>query len=162
MGSEDPTGVQGGVDVATQDVEYLMNYSNCIEEIAQREIWRTGNPTGIPLFATDFELTLQPLKLLRNVSNFQISLDPHLQENMSLVDLVASRKKIIESKKERTLEDLKILHDTSKDLYHLAGSVYGERFGISLSIEQEKIKSQIWQTRKAIRHWWLVALEPAR
>lgn len=89
-----------------------------------------GNPTGIPLYTTDLELILQPLKFLRNVSNSQISLDPHLQENMSLVDLVANPKKIMESKKERALEDLKILHDTSKDLYHLTGSVYGERFEI--------------------------------
>ena len=72
----EPTSVQVGVKVITKDIEYMMYrpYS-CTEELAERQIWRAASSTGTSLLATDIEVILQPLKLLRGVKQCQIFLN---------------------------------------------------------------------------------------
>ncbi|CAD6587385.1 MAG: hypothetical protein ASARMPRED_003079 [Alectoria sarmentosa] len=147
-GFEEPTSIQGGVEVATKDLEDLMEYVGYDEKTVEQQIWRAANSTGTALVSTDIELILQPLKLLRNVSSCQIFLNPHLQEHTSLVELVASYKEMIESKEELVLEDLMLVHATSEDLYRLARSVHGEGLYHLHSTEKERMESLLWRTRK--------------
>ena len=158
MGFEEPTGVQSCIKVATKDTEYLIADQEYTTETAERKTWRAANSTGTALVATDIELILQPLKLLRNVKSCRIFLNPKLQENTSLVELTARYKEIIESKREHTLEDLKFVHETSEDLYRLARSVHGEIFCISLFTATERMESLLWHTRK----WHSMEAEPGR
>ena len=157
-GSEEPTSIQGGVKVATKDLEDLMEYTGDDENTIEKQTWRAANSTGTALVSTDIELILQPLKLLRNVGCCQIFLNPHLQEHTSLVELVAGYKGMIESKEELLLEDLMLVHATSEDLYRLARSVHGDGFYHLHSTEQERMESLLWQTRK----WHSIRSEPGR
>ena len=131
-GFYEATGVQGGVEVATKDVQDIMDIEEDPEGPAERLIWRAENSTGTRLAATDMELILQPLKLMRNVKNMQIYLNPYLQEHALLREMVAECKALIESTKEHTLEDLKLIHDTSEALEH---------FWDTVSLKEERLET---------------------
>ena len=96
----------------TKDVEYIMRrpYSYT-EEISERQVWLATNSTDISLVATDIEVILQPLKLLRGVKRCQVCLNPHLQSENSLVELATPHEEIVQSKRDLTLADLKSVHD---------------------------------------------------
>ena len=143
----EPTGVQGGVPVVTKTIEHIMHTEACTKEVAEKRRWGTRNSTGTALVATDVELVLQPLKLLRNVKDCQIFLNPAVQANTLVVSLVARHKEMVEGVEELKLEDLQLVHDTSEDLYRLAETDSGE--GIDLeSAEHERMEKLLWQTRK--------------
>ena len=90
-----PIGVPNGMD---QRHNYYIIYPECPEGDLIGKTWRAANSTGTNMVATDIELILQPLKLLRNVSSCQIFLSRHLQHDLWSRDLVARHKEIIESK----------------------------------------------------------------
>lgn len=158
IGIEEPTSVQGSVEVTTIDVEHLTDHGSYTKETIERRLWRAANSTGTALFATDIELIMQPLALLRNVSKCQIYLNPRLQEKMPLMELVAYYKKIIESKEQQILEDLKFVHETSEDLYRLARSIHGQSFSGLRPTEQERMEDLLWQTRR----WHSMRAAPGR
>lgn len=143
------TSVQGGIKMITKDVEYIMRRYSCTQEIAEREIWRAVNSTGTSLAATDIEAILQPLKLLRGVERCQIFLNPHLQNDNSLVELATLHEEIVQSKGDLTLADLTSVHDMSEELYRLASTFTRTLLLIYYHPEKQKrIEHLLWQTRK--------------
>ena len=146
----EPTSVQGGVKMVTKDVEYIMRcrYSECTEEVAERQIWRAANSTGTSLVATDVEVILQPLKLLRGVKRCQIFLNPHLQSDDSLVKLAARHEEIVQSKRDLTLADLESVRDMSEELHRLAAFIHDEKFFFFHPLKQKRMEHLLWQTRK--------------
>ena len=146
----EPTSVQGGLEMVTKDVEYIMRrrHHECSEEVAERKIWRAANSTGTSLAATDIEVILQPLKLLRGVKRCQIFLNPHLQSHDSLVKLAASHEEIVQSKRDLTLADLESVHDVSEELYRLAAFVHNENFFFFHPLKQKRMEHLLWQPRK--------------
>ena len=148
LGFEESTGVQDGVKMTTIDLSDVIDYKDCTEEFTESGIWRAANSTGTALVETDIEAILQPLKILRDVKRCQIFLNPHLREDKSLVELVALHEKIVQSKEEITLEDLKAVHELSEDLYQLAEMTHEEKFAYILSTDEERMGKLLWQSRK--------------
>ena len=144
------TSVQGGVKVVTEDVENVMRRSHGFwtDEIAERQIWRAANSSGTSLAATDIEVILQPLKLLRGVKRCHVFLNPYLQSNDSLRELAARHEEIVQSKRDLTLAGLKSVHDMSEELSRLAVSIHDERIIDLHPIEQKRMEQLLWQTRK--------------
>ena len=140
-GFEEPTSVQGGVNMGTKDINYIMEQFQCTQEIAERHTWRAASSTGTLSAATDMELILQPLKLLRNVGKCQIFLNPQLQKNKSLVELVNRHKETIESQMPHTPEDLLLVRKDSEDSNCWAQIVqWGWNHNISLITGEEGLE----------------------
>ena len=137
--------IQGRVRVVTEDVENSMRRPDafCTEEIAEKQIWRAANSTGTSLAATDIEVILQPLKLLRGVKRCQISLNPHLQSNDLLRELAARHEEIVQSKRDLVLADLKSVHDMSEELSRLAVFIHNEGIIDIHHIVQKRMK-HLW------------------
>ena len=141
--------VQGGVKIVTEGIESLIDRSwGCTKEITENQIWRAANSTGISLAATDVEVILQPLKLLRGVQRCQIFLTPHLQRDNSLADLTALHEEIVRSKRDITLTDLTSVQNVSEVLYNLAAFNQDEKFISFHHKGQKRMERLLWQTRK--------------
>ena len=136
--------IQGGIPTTTIDAEDFVPRPEVFAKTFEQYLWGTGISTGCTMVGTDIELILQPLRLLRNVGDCQIFLNPHLQKDTRLVDMVAHCKELIESTRELTVEDLRLMHDTSEKLSRSG------KCGICYlsNNDQESMDDLLWQTGK--------------
>lgn len=145
------TTIQGGIPTTTIDTKDLYPRREDLGETSEWCLWRMGNSTGSTMASTDMELILQPLRLLRNVGDCQIFLNVHLQNDAGLMEMVAHCKEVIESTWRHTIEDIRLVHDTSEEL----------GFYCFPDTAQGRMDSLLWQTRRwhsiqvvRVKEWW--------
>lgn len=141
VSSDETTANRGGVPTASKYAEYRSLARGYGEENADGHLWGTSNSTGSTM------VMLQPLRLLRNVGHCEIHLNPRLEKDETIMDMVGGCNEVITSTQELTIEDLKLVHDTSEELYRTKNFRWAY-LAYKRDQGQQRLDNLLWQTRR--------------